>query len=397
MDIKFVPGETYIQNSGMVLDEADHKMLRKACDSMLICGGPYIAEFEKGLQKRFNRRHASFVNSGSSANLLAVTALELPKGSEVITCACGFPTTVNPIIQCGLIPVFVDCEPGTWNIDTTKLEEAYSNKTRAVFVAHTLGNPVNMYSVTEFCITHDLFLISDCCDSAGAWYQRKEVVSCSYISTLSFYPAHQITTGEGGAILTDDPKVAKIIDSYRDWGRACWCKEGCDNTCGKRFDGPVDHKFSYDRIGYNLKGTNLQAALGVSQLKKLDGFVQKRRENWQYLYENLEDLAGSLWNTNIVLPVAEPLSNPSWFGFAMGVPNRNEFARYLDAHKVGNRPLFAGNILRQPAYKNIECRVVGELKNADYAYEHCLWVGVYPAITKPMLDYMVDVIHAYFR
>lgn len=390
MEIKFIPGETYIQNSGMVLDEADHEMLRKACDSMLICGGPFISEFEQGLQKRFNRRHASFVNSGSSANLLAVTALELPKGSEVITCACAFPTTVNPIIQCGLIPVFVDCEWGTWNIDVGKLEEALSPKTRAVMICHTLGNPCNMAEIDLFCLKNRLCLIEDCCDAAGSTYNGHQVGEWGEFSTYSFYPAHQMTTGEGGALLTNSPRLSKVAESYRDWGRDCWCKEGEDNTCGKRFDSGYDHKFTTSRIGYNLKGTNLQAALGVSQLAKLDYFVQKRNENWDYLCDYLVDLPfqSSLWY---------PESKPSWFGFAMGVENRNDFARYLDANKIGNRPLFSGNILRHPAYKNIECRVVGDLDNSNYVYEHVLWIGVWPGITKEMLDYIILKIRGYFQ
>lgn len=386
----FIPGVTYIQNSGMVLDEFDHDNLRKACDSMLICGGPFINEFEKVLKAKFNRDYAILCNSGSSANLLAMTTLELPKGSEVITCAASFPTTVNPIIQCGLVPVFVDCERGTWNIDISKLEEALSEKTRATVITHMLGNPVNVLEVEKFVLAHNLYLIYDCCDSAGATIYEQNVEFFGDIITLSFYPAHQITTGEGGAVLTNSPHFAKLIGSYRDWGRDCWCAPGCDNTCGKRFDSGYDHKFTYSRIGYNLASTNLQASIGVSQIKKLDSFVNKRFENWNYLYNGLKGLP-------IELPKATPNSRPSWFGFAFGTEKRNELARYLDLHKIGNRPLFAGNIVRQPAYKNIEHRISSSLPNSDYAMDNVLWVGCWPGITMEMLDYMIEKLRKYYE
>jgi CDP-6-deoxy-D-xylo-4-hexulose-3-dehydrase len=380
---------------GSCLDDSDWAELQKAVDAKWLTAGPYTHKFEQALQTRFGRRHALFVNSGSSANLVAMSALELPKGSEVITSACAFPTTVNPIIQCGLVPVFVDCEPGTWNIDTTQLEAALSDKARAVVVCHTLGNPVNMRTVTEFCILHDLYLISDCCDAAGATYEGKDIVSCAYVSTLSFYPAHQITTGEGGAVLTDDPKLAKIARSYRDWGRDCVCTGSQNNVCGHRFDGDYDHRYTYSHIGYNLKPLDLQAAIGISQLSKLDQFVQRRQENWEYLYDRLGNLP-------IVLPVATPNAEPSWFGFAFGTERRNELARYLDERGVGNRPLFAGNITRQPAYQknakqDVEFRVVGELTNCDYAHDHVIWIGCWPGLSKEQLDYSISVIHDFFE
>jgi CDP-6-deoxy-D-xylo-4-hexulose-3-dehydrase len=355
---------------------------------MWLTEGHFTDGFERALEIKFNRRFALFCNSGSSANLLALAALELPKGSEVITCATGFPTTVNPIIQLGLIPVFVDCEPGTWNIDTHQLEEAFSPRTNAVMVSHTLGNPVNIRQVVEFCTLHSLYLITDCCDAAGAKYEGIDVVSCGHISTLSFYPAHQITTGEGGAVLTGDPKLAKVVASFRDWGRDCWCEPGKDNTCGKRFDGDYDHKYTYSRIGYNLKSTDLQASIGITQLAKLDGFVQKRRENWQYLRNRLNDLP---------LIFSTATGEPSWFGFAFGSEDRNELARYLDGHRIGNRPLFAGNITRQPAYKDVEYRVVGDLVNSDYVMDHILWVGCWPGLTKEMLDYIIQVIRDFYK
>jgi CDP-6-deoxy-D-xylo-4-hexulose-3-dehydrase len=374
-----------------MLDEADRASLRNACDEMWLTAGHFTDEFERALEKRFNRRHALMVNSGSSANLLALAALELSKGSEVITCATAFPTTVNPIVQLGLIPVFVDCELGTWNIDVNQLEAALSDKTRAVIVAHMLGNPVNMRRVYEFAGDHGLYVIADCCDSAGAIFEGREVVHIGDLTTLSFYPAHQITTGEGGAVLTDDPRLAKVVASLRDWGRDCWCAPGKDDTCGKRFEGEYDHKYTYSRIGYNLKSTDLQAAVGVSQLAKLDTFVRARLFNWRYLWRGL-------WDNDVPVyyPQETPDSSPSWFGFAFGVEYRNDLARWLDAHNIGNRPLFAGNITRQPAYKNVEYRVVGELTHADYAHDHVLWVGCWPGLTKEMLDYTIEVICAFF-
>jgi dTDP-4-amino-4,6-dideoxygalactose transaminase len=378
---------------GSMLDAADHSALIAACggsaQALWLTAGPRTAAFEKALCERFNRRYALFCNSGSSANLLAMSALELPKGSEVITAACAFPTTVNPIIQCGLVPVFVDCEPGTWNIDTSQLEAALSDKTRAVVVTHMLGNPVRAeaYDWTD---RHNIPLISDSCDASGARISGNEVTTFGRITTLSFFPAHQITTGEGGAVLTDDPKLAKIAASYRDWGRACWCEPGHDNTCGKRFAGGYDHKFTYDRIGYNLKATELQAAIGLSQLDKLDGFVAKRRANWQYLYDGLKDLP-------ITLPIATPNSKPSWFGFAFGTEDRNVLARYLDAHSIGSRPLFAGNVLRQPAYTNIVRRVVGDLHNSDYAMDSVLFVGCWPGLSTEQLDYSIQTIRDWFK
>lgn len=374
---------------GSMLDDSDWAALHAAVDKHWLTAGLYTHEFEKALQTRFGRRHALFVNSGSSANLIAMSALELPKGSEVITSACAFPTTVNPIVQCGLVPVFVDCEPGTWNIDTSQLEAALSDKTWAVIVCHMLGNPVDLAEVSTFCENHDLRLIEDCCDAAGAKYMGLGIGTISDFSTYSFYPAHHITTGEGGAVLTDDSCLAKIAASYRDWGRACWCETGKDNTCGKRFAGEYDHKYTYDRIGYNLKATDLQAAIGISQLGKLDKFVEKRRENWEYLKEHLIGLP-------LFFPVATPNSRPSWFGFAFGTERRNELARYLDSHGIGNRPLFAGNITRQPAYKDVEYRTVGDLVNSSYAMDSVLWIGCWPGLTQEQLDYTIETMKGYF-
>ena len=386
----FEPGVTPVPVHGWIMDDTDWQALHDAVDAHWLTDGPRTRAFEKALAARFGRRHAMFVNSGSSANLLAMAALELPKGSEVITCAAAFPTTVNPIIQCGLVPVFVDCEPGTWNIDTRQLDAALSDKTRAVMVCHTLGNPVDIGTIRPFCLNNRLPLIEDCCDAAGATYHGGwKLGHFADFSTYSFYPAHQITTGEGGAVLTDNASLAKIAASYRDWGRDCWCSTGHDDTCGRRFDGDYDHKYTYSRIGYNLKATDLQAAVGLTQLSKLDEFVNKRRANFQYLHNMLIGLP-------LFFPIATPNSSPSWFGFAFGVEDRNGLARYLDRHKIGNRPLFAGNITRQPAYKDVEYRVIGDLPIADYVHEHVLWIGCWPGLTKEMLDYTIEVIHGYF-
>jgi len=385
----FRPGIDPVPVSGKVLDASDFLSLHRACDEMWLTAGHFTDEFERALELRFNRKYALMCNSGSSANLLALSALELPRGSEVITCAVAFPTTVNPIIQCGLVPVFVDCEMGTWNIDVTKIKEAITDKTRAIIVCHTLGNPAQMITIATLCRVNSLFLIEDCCDAAGAIYNGRPVGSWGDLSTYSFYPAHQITTGEGGAVLTGDPKLAKLIASYRDWGRDCWCPPGKDDTCGKRYDVGYDHKYTYSRVGYNLKSTDLQAAIGLSQLDKLDGFVQKRKENWAYLY-------GALTHLPIKLSGTTANSSPSWFGFAVGVESRNNLARYLDKHKIGNRPLFAGNITRQPAYKDIEYRIVGDLHNADYVHDRVLWVGCWPGLTREMLDYTIEVICEFF-
>jgi CDP-6-deoxy-D-xylo-4-hexulose-3-dehydrase len=393
----FKPGVDPVPVTGMVLDMNDSASALAAVGELFDTHetrGKYVDLFERALEEKFNRRFALFCNSGSSANLLALAALELPKGSEVITCATAFPTTVNPIIQLGLVPVFVDCEPGTWNIDTNQLEAALSDKTRAVMVAHMLGNPVNIRAIYDVLekpenYKYDLSVIFDCCDAAGAKYEDCEITSFGAISTLSFYPAHQITTFEGGAVLTDNPRLAKVVASFRDWGRDCWCEPGKDNTCGKRFDGDYDHKYTYSRIGYNMKQTGLHAAVGITQLEKLDEFVQKRRENFHYLSDGLKDLP-------LEFPRRTENSIPSWFGFAFGVEKRNELARFLDAHKIGNRPLFAGNITRQPAYKNETYRKIGDLPNANYVHEHVLWVGCWPGLTKEMLDWTIEVIHEFF-
>ena len=352
-------------------------------------------------------RSASLVNSGSSANLVALSALTSPKlgdrrlipGDEVITVAAGFPTTVNPIFQNRLVPVFVDVTVPTTKSTFSQLEAARSDRTKAVFLAHTLGNVFDLDAVTAFTRKHNLWLIEDCCDALGSTYKGRNVGTFGDIATLSFYPAHHITTGEGGAVLTDKPALQTLIESFRDWGRDCWCEPGKDNTCGKRFDWQLgslpcgyDHKYTYSHIGYNLKATDMQAALGASQLTKLPDFIARRKANFSYLRRQLESLQDLL-----VLPEATQGSDPSWFGFPIGVRegapiSRIELTRALEARKIGTRLLFGGNLVRQPAYEGNQYRVVGTLHNADFVMNNVFWVGVYPGLTAPMLDFVAETI-----
>jgi CDP-6-deoxy-D-xylo-4-hexulose-3-dehydrase len=316
----------------------------------------------------------------------------------VITVAAGFPTTVNPIIQNGCIPVFLDIELGTYDIDVTKLEDAFSDKTRAIFIAHTLGNPFNLRAIRDFCDKHKLWLIEDMCDAFGATYEGQNVGTFGDIATLSFYPAHHVTTGEGGAVLTNRPMLKKIIESFRDWGRDCWCAPGKDNTCEKRFQHQLgelpfgfDHKFTYSHIGYNLKATDMQAAVGLKQLDRIESFVTKRRENWNLLSHLLKD---EDW---LILPSASINSEPSWFGFALtikpesGISTR-EVTMGLNEKGIGTRQLFGGNLVRQPAYRNANFRVVGELKNTDIVMNHTFWIGVWPGLTREMIEFMAQTL-----
>jgi CDP-6-deoxy-D-xylo-4-hexulose-3-dehydrase len=400
---EFIPGETFVPVAGRVFDAHDIKTLVDASLDFWLTSGRFAAQFEKEFARFFGLRHAILVNSGSSANLLALTCLTSPQlgerllhpGDEVITTATGFPTTINPIFQNGLVPVFVDVELPTYNVDVTQLEAALSPRTRLVMLAHTLGNPFDLTSVTAFCKEHHLWLIEDCCDALGATFGGQLVGTFGEIATFSFYPAHHITMGEGGALLTENSQLKKLIESYRDWGRDCWCDPGSDNTCGKRFDWQLgdlpqgyDHKYTYSHIGYNLKATDMQAAVGVSQLGKLPDFIQKRRENFAYLRERLNRL-----QEFFILPQATPNSNPSWFGFPLYVRanapfSRDEAVRWLDAHKIGTRLLFGGNLVRQPAYRGRTYRVIGDLARADEVMRSVFWVGVYPGLTHPMLDYV---------
>ena len=403
----FVPGETYVPVAGRVFDAADVQSLIDSGLDFWLTEGRFAKQFEIEFARFFKMRHAILVNSGSSANLLALTCLTSPlladrrlqAGDEVITVATGFPTTVNPIFQNGLVPVFVDVQIPTYNIDTTQLKLALSEKTRAVMIAHTLGNPFDLQAVTTFCKENNLWLVEDCCDAVGATYNNQPVGRFGDVATVSFYPAHHITMGEGGALLTDKPKLKKIIESFRDWGRDCWCDPGKDNTCGKRFDWQLgdlphgyDHKYTYSHIGYNLKATDMQAAVGVSQLKKLAGFIEKRRANFDYLTERLSSLQDFF-----MLPEATQNSNPSWFGFPIYVRaeapfTRDEAVRWLENHNIGTRLLFGGNLLRQPAYRAQKYRVVGDLTQADEITRRVFWIGVYPGLTEPMLDYVCDIL-----
>ena len=399
----FVPGETPVPVSGRVFDADDVRTLVDASLDFWLTTGRFAARFERDLAAFVGVRHAVLVNSGSSANLLALTALtsealgprRLVAGDEVITCASGFPTTVNPILQNGLVPVFVDVRLPTYNLDVAALEEAVGPRTRAILVAHTLGNPFDVEAVLAVARRHGLVLVEDCCDALGAEVRGRKVGTFGDLATLSFYPAHHVTTGEGGAVLTSDPQLKKVVESLRDWGRDCWCETGVANTCGRRFDWQLgdlpsgyDHKYIYSHVGYNLKMTDMQAAVGVAQMRKLPGFIARRRANFDRLAASLRDLAGSL-----VLPEATPGTAPSWFGFPLTVRetapvSRRDLVRFLEARKIGTRLLFGGNLLRQPAYRNVPHRRVGALPNADRVMKGTFWLGVYPGLTEPMLDFV---------
>lgn len=407
---EFIPGESSVAVAGRVFDAADVQSLIDSSLDFWLTAGRFSRQFEREFAKFFNLRHSILVNSGSSANLLALTCLtsptlkerQLKPGDEVITVATGFPTTVNPIIQNNLVPVFLDVDIPTYNIDVSQLDAALSSRTRAVMVAHTLGNPYNLEAVTAFCKKHNLWLVEDCCDAVGATYNGKLVGTFGDVATVSFYPAHHITMGEGGAVLTDQPPLKKLLESFRDWGRDCWCEPGKDNTCGKRFDWQLgdlphgyDHKYTYSHIGYNLKVSDMQAAVGVTQLKKVNSFIEKRRANFAYLKNKLSTLQEFL-----LLPEATPNSEPSWFGFPIFVREsapftRDELVHHLNDQKIGTRLLFGGNLLRQPAYRNINHRVVGDLKRSDDVMHRVFWIGVYPGLTEAMLDYVAETIQKF--
>jgi CDP-6-deoxy-D-xylo-4-hexulose-3-dehydrase len=411
----FVPGETPVQVAGRVFDDEDMAYLVDAALDFWLTSGRFALEFESSLARFVGVRHAMLVNSGSSANLLALAALTSPSlgerrllpGDEIITTATSFPTTINPIIQHGLVPVFLDVEPlenGAYNIDTRFLEEAYSPRTRGVMMAHTLGNPFNLDAVMAFVKQHNLYLIEDTCDALGARYRGQTVGTFGQLATVSFYPAHHITMGEGGAVLTSTPALKKLVESFRDWGRDCWCLPGEANTCGKRFEWQLgelpygyDHKYIYSHIGYNLKATDLQAAIGVAQLKKLPRFIEARRRNFQLLKDGLRR-----WEKFLILPEATAQSEPSWFGLPLTVREEAPFTRqaliqYLEEHQIHTRLLFGGNILRQPAYHDIQRRVVGDLAQADRVMERTFWIGVYPGITPEMVQYVIDSFDAWLK
>lgn len=410
--LKFEKGKDIIPYAGRVYDEREIMSLVDSCLDFWLTCGRYAEEFEKGFSRFMNVIHCLLTNSGSSANLLALTAFTSPKlgerrlkpGDEVITVAAGFPTTVNPIVQNRLIPVFVDVELGTYNIKVEELEKALSNKTKAIMIAHTLGNPFDLSFIMDFAKENDLYVIEDCCDAVGSKYDGKIVGSFGDAATVSFYPAHHITMGEGGAVLTNNELIYKALKSLRDWGRDCYCKPGINNTCGRRFKGQFgtlphgyDHKYVYSHIGYNLKITDMQAAIGVEQLKKLSEFIKTRKENFKRLYEGLKKFEEFL-----VLPTATEKSDPSWFAFPISVRENNKFNRkeiieFLENKKIMTRQLFAGNIIRQPAYKDIDYRAIGELSNTDFVMNNTFFIGVYPGIDNERIDYILGVFEDFFK
>ena len=399
----FLPGESPVPVSGRVFDASEMQSLVEAALDFWLTTGRFAAQFEREFARRVGVRQAILVNSGSSANLLALSCLTSPKlgdrrlrpGDEVITVAAGFPTTVNPIVQNGLVPVFVDVQIPTYNIDPRRLEGALSPRTRAIILAHTLGNPFDLDAVTAFAKRYGLWLIEDCCDALGSTYRGRPVGTFGDLATVSFYPAHHITTGEGGAVLTESPLLRTLVESFRDWGRDCWCDPGNDNTCGKRFEWQLgdlpegyDHKYTYSHIGYNLKMTDLQAAVGVAQLKKLSQFIEDRRRNFQLLRQALTSLSDYF-----LLPEPTPGSDPSWFGFPIAVRpeapfTRNEIVRHLEQNQIATRLLFGGNLVRQPAYREASYRIAGSLENTDFIMERLFWVGVYPGLSETMLEHI---------
>lgn len=408
----FIPGKTRVNYAGRVFDEQELASLVDSSLDFWLTAGRYAEEFSGKLEDFYDVSDVILTNSGSSSNLLAVSALtsetlgdrRLISGDEVITVAAGFPATVSPIVQNQLIPVFLDVEIGTYNIDISKLEDAYSPKTKAVFIAHTLGNPFNLDAVTAFCEKHDLWLIEDNCDALGSTYRGKLTGTFGHIATGSFYPAHHITTGEGGCVITDDPKLARIIKSFRDWGRDCYCEGGENNTCGCRFTKQYgtlpkgyDHKYVYSHIGYNLKMTDMQAAIGAAQMDKLETFTVRRKENFRLLTEGFQKLEDFF-----ILPQATEHSDPSWFAYILTLREntpftRVELAQYLDQNLIETRGLFAGNLLRQPGYMNIDHRVVGDLKNTDYIMNNTLFMGVFPGLTEAKINYVTEKVRDFVK
>ena len=406
----FVPGESAVPVSGKVYGASDMQSLVDSALDFWLTTGRFNAQFEERLAARMGVRHALTVNSGSSANLVALSSLTshylrgdaLKAGDEVITVATGFPTTVNPSLQYGLVPVFVDVDIPTYNIKPEMIEAAVTDKTRAIMIAHTLGNPFDLAEVMRVAEKHNLWVVEDCCDALGATYDGKSVGTFGHVGTLSFYPAHHITMGEGGAVFTDKPRLKRVLESMRDWGRDCWCQPGMDNTCGKRFcrklgDLPMgyDHKYTYSHCGYNLKITDMQAAVGVAQLDRLDDFIAARRRNFDTLTTLLKPLENEL-----ILPEATPNSEPSWFGFPITLRDtcktkRDDLTQYLDANRIGTRLLFGGNLIRQPYMRGRNYRVVGDLTNADMVTERTFWIGIYPGLTESHLQYVAEKIHQF--
>ena len=405
---KFIPGESILPVTGKVFGKEELSAAVEASLAFWLTSGPYTEKFESRFAKTVGMRHAFMVNSGSSANLLALSALTSPKmgdralkpGDEVVTVAAGFPTTVTPILQNNLVPVYVDIDLGTYVANEEALTAAIGPKTRAIMMAHTLGNPFNLDLVQGLAKKHNLWVIEDSCDGLGGTYKGQNLGTFGDFSTFSFYPAHHITTGEGGAVLIKKAAHKTIVESIRDWGRDCWCPPGCDNTCLKRYEWTLgqlpegyDHKYTYSHLGYNLKSGDIQAAIGLAQLDRLDSFIELRRRNWSYLKHGLQELEGFL-----ALPEAAENSDPSWFGFALtvksgGPKTRNQIVQDLNEAKIATRLLFGGNLLRQPAFIGTPRRVIGELTNTDIVMNDTFWIGVWPGLTLPMLDYMIETLH----
>lgn len=408
----FLPGETSIPVTGKVFGPEEISNAVRASLEFWLTSGPYSLDFESRFAKVVGMRHAFMVNSGSSANLLALSALTSPRlgdralrpGDEVITVAAGFPTTVTPILQNGLVPVYVDVDLSTYVANEAALEEAISPKTRAIMMAHTLGNPFNLDLVAKLAERYNLWVIEDSCDGLGGTYRGQTLGSFGDLSTFSFYPAHHITTGEGGAVLTKKALMKPIVESFRDWGRDCWCAPGCDNTCLKRYEWTLgelpagyDHKYTYSHLGYNLKSGDIQAAIGLAQLDRLPDFIAARRKNWLYLLEGLRGLEEFL-----IMPTPTENSDPSWFGFALTVKEsspitRNALVQELNDKKIGTRLLFGGNLLRQPAFMGTPRRVIGDLPNTDIVMNDTFWIGVWPGLTLPMLDFMIETMQEIFQ
>jgi CDP-4-dehydro-6-deoxyglucose reductase, E1 len=407
----FIPGSSVVPPSGKVIGAKELQLMVEASLDGWLTTGRFNDAFEKKLGEYIGVPYVLTTTSGSSANLLALTALTshklgdraLKAGDEVITVAAGFPTTVNPTIQNGLIPVFVDVDIPTYNIDASLIEAAVTEKTKAIMVAHTLGNPFNLAEVRRIADKYNLWLIEDCCDALGTKYDGKMVGTFGDIGTVSFYPAHHITMGEGGAVFTKSSELKKIIESFRDWGRDCYCAPGCDNTCGKRFGQQFgslpqgyDHKYTYSHLGYNLKITDMQAACGLAQLERVEEFVEKRKANFAYLKQGLASC-----EQFIELPEATPNSEPSWFGFPITLKedcgiSRVELVKFLDEAKIGTRQLFAGNLTRQPYFHDVNYRVVGELTNTDRIMNQTFWIGIYPGLTHDHLDYVIAKFEEFF-
>lgn len=406
---KFVPGKSTVHYAGRVFDECEMVNLVDSSLDFWLTSGSYAQQFEKKMRNFFKSKKFIIVNSGSSANLVMISALisnqfenRLKPGDEVITPAVTFPTTLSPIVQNRLIPIFVDSEIGTYNIDPFKIEDAVGPRTRAIFVPHTLGNPCNMDIIMDIAKRKDLIVLEDCCDALGSMYNGKLVGTFGSLASLSFYPAHHITMGEGGGVVVNDGRLSKTVRSLRDWGRDCWCEPGIDNTCKKRFSGKFgglpygyDHKYVYSNLGYNLKVTDMQAAVGLAQFEKLEDFIRLRKKNFKYLYKNLK-----MFEDWLVMPRWEKEAEPSWFGFPVTVRDGvdcNSLVSCLENKGIETRKLFAGNILKQPGFLEIEHRVSGELVNTDTIMNSTFFVGVYPGLTKPMKEYIVNVFKEFFK